>query len=74
MSYAGLLSFIYAEMEQSDPRLKAVREWLSANYSVRENPGMGAQGLYYYYHTMAKALSLSGIEEIEDKSGKKELA
>ena len=26
MSYAGLLSFIYAEMEQSDPRLKAVRE------------------------------------------------
>jgi len=25
---------------------------------------MGMQGLYYYYHTMAKALTLSGVDEI----------
>ena len=71
MSYAGLLSFIYAEMDDTDPRLKAVRKWLKENYSITENPGMGPQGLYYYYHTMAKALSLSGIEHILDKNGKK---
>ena len=71
MSYAGLLSFIYAEMDDTDPRLKAVRKWLKENYSIAENPGMGPQGLYYYYHTMAKALSLSGIEHILDKNGKK---
>jgi squalene-hopene/tetraprenyl-beta-curcumene cyclase len=71
MSYAGLLSFIYAEMDDTDPRLKAVRTWLKENYSIDENPGMGPQGLYYYYHTMAKALSLSGIEHILDKNGKK---
>ena len=71
MSYAGLLSFIYAEMDDKDPRLKAVRTWLKENYSIAENPGMGPQGLYYYYHTMAKALSLSGIEHILDKNGKK---
>jgi squalene-hopene/tetraprenyl-beta-curcumene cyclase len=71
MSYAGLLSFIYAEMKEDDPRLKAVRDWLKAHYTVEENPGMGQQGLYYYYHTMAKALTLSGIEEIKDASGKK---
>ena len=71
MSYAGLLSFIYAEMDDTDPRLKAVRTWLKENYSIAENPGMGPQGLYYYYHTMAKALSLSGIEHILDKNGKK---
>ena len=70
MSYAGLLSFIYAEMEQGDPRLKAVRTWLNQNYSISENPGMGQQGLYYYYHTMSKALSLSGIEKLVDKNGK----
>ena len=58
MSYAGLLSFIYAEMDKDDPRILAVREWLQAHYSIKENPGMGEQGLYYYYHTMAKALSL----------------
>lgn len=70
MSYAGLLSFIYAEMKADDPRLVAVREWLRAHYSIKENPGMGEQGLYYYYHTMSKALSLSGIELIKDAEGK----
>ena len=71
MSYAGLLSFIYAEMDSSDPRLQAVRKWLEENYDITENPGMGQQGLYYYYHTMAKALSLSGVETVLDKEGKK---
>ena len=71
MSYAGLLSFIYAEMKEDDPRLMAARDWLKAHYTVEENPGMGQQGLYYYYHTMSKALTLSGIEEIKDASGKK---
>ncbi|MBT5717788.1 MAG: cycloartenol synthase [Opitutae bacterium] len=71
MSYAGLLSFIYAEMDQGDSRLQAVREWLEKNYNIKENPGMGQQGLYYYYHTMAKALTLSGIEEIVDEKGNK---
>mgnify|MGYP007000227658 CR=1 len=59
----------YAEMDDKDPRLKAVRTWLKENYSIAENPGMGPQGLYYYYRTMAKALSLSGIEHILDKNG-----
>ena len=70
MSYAGLLSFIYAEMEANDPRVIAVREWLSKHYTIKENPGMGPQGLFYYYHTMAKALSLSGIRTIKDGDGK----
>ena len=70
MSYAGLLSFIYAEMNADDERVKAVRTWLSQNFSIKENPGMGPQGLYYYYHTMAKALSLSGTKKIQDANGK----
>ena len=70
MSYAGLLSFIYAEMDAKDPRVVAVREWLKKNYTIQENPGMGPQGLYYYYHTMSKALSLSGVTKIETKGGK----
>ena len=71
MGYAGLLAFIYAEIKPGDPRITAVREWLAANYSVTENPGMGAEGLYYYYHTMAKALQLAGIEEIKRPDGTK---
>ncbi len=61
MSYAGLLSMIYAKLSADDPRVTAVKEWLGKNYTLDENPGMGAQGLYYYYQTMAKALSAANI-------------
>lgn len=71
MSYAGLLSLIYAQMDQGDARIVAVKEWLKHNYSVDENPGMEAQGLFYYYHTMAKALSITGAVELELADGRK---
>jgi hypothetical protein len=70
ISYAGLLSFIYAGLDKNDPRVKAVIEWISANYSADENPGLGAQGLYYYYHTLSKALSIAQIDFIKTKDGK----
>ena len=71
ISYGGLLSYIYAQMKRDDPRVVAVFNWLKQNYTLDENPAMGAQGLYYYYHTMAKALSLFGIEELELADGRK---
>jgi squalene-hopene/tetraprenyl-beta-curcumene cyclase len=69
MSYAGLLSFIYAEMDASDPRVLAVHDWLNQNYQIDENPGMGKQGLFYYYHTMSKALTLAGVDQIQARGG-----
>ena len=69
ISYAGLLSYIYADLDKSDPRVQAVYEWLQKNYTLEENPGMGPQGLYYYFHTMAKALSAYGIDELPTKDG-----
>jgi squalene-hopene/tetraprenyl-beta-curcumene cyclase len=69
ISYAGLLSYIYADLDKSDPRVQAVCEWLQKNYTLEENPAMGPQGLYYYFHTMAKALSAYGIDEFSTKSG-----
>ena len=64
MSYAGLLSFIYADLDADDERVDAVMKWLGRNYTVEENPGLEAQGLYYYYHTMAKALSAAGVNQL----------
>lgn len=69
MSYAGLLSMIHANVDAEDPRIKAVMQWLQENYTLKENPGMGQQGLYYYYHTMAKALTTAGINELKLKDG-----
>lgn len=70
MSYAGLLSFIYADMKADDPRIVAVKEWLGRNYTVEENPNMGAQGLYYYLHTMAKGLAAANIDKLPLADGK----
>ncbi len=69
ISYAGMRSFIYAGLTPADPRMKAALEWLSENYTVEENPGQGAEGLYYYYHTMAKALATADIKTLKTKSG-----
>jgi len=70
ISYAGLLSYIYADLDRDDPRVKAVFNWLRQNYTLAENPGMGAQGLYYYYHTMAKALAAYKVDHLSLKEGK----
>lgn len=70
-SYNGLLSLIYAQVEKNDPRVKAVIDWLTRYYSIDENPGLEQAGLFYYYHTMAKALSIAGINTIALKDGKK---
>ena len=70
MSYAGLLSLVYAKLTADDPRVKGVLEWLGNNYTLEENPGLGAQGLYYYFHAMTKALAAAGIEKLPLGDGK----
>lgn len=69
MSYAGLLSFIYAKLSPSDPRVVAVKEWLGSNYTLDENPGLGTAGLYYYFQTMSKALNAGHIDKLTLKDG-----
>lgn len=69
ISYAGLLSLVYAQLEPDDPRIVAVKEWLGKNYTMEENPNMGAEGLYYYYHAMAKAMNAAGIDKLKLADG-----
>lgn len=69
MTYAGLKSMIYAGVSRDDPRVKAAYEWIQRHYSLDENPGMGTQGLFYYYHTFAKALATIGDGQIVDADG-----
>jgi squalene-hopene/tetraprenyl-beta-curcumene cyclase len=70
MTYAGLKSMIYAGVSRDDPRVKAAYKWIQDHYTLEENPGMGAQGLYYYYHTFAKALATVGDSELIAADGK----
>jgi len=71
MTYSGLKSMIYAGLTKDDPRVKAASRWIRKNYGVASNPGMGDAGLFYYYHTFAKALDAMGLDEIEDAKGVK---
>ena len=79
MTYAGLKSMIYAGLTPEDQRVKAALEWVTKHYSVTENPGLGQQGLYYYFHVFSKTLGTLNRDTLEDGTGqshdwRKELA
>lgn len=69
MTYAGLKSMIYAGVGPDDPRVAAALEWIQKHYDLDNNPGMGDAGLFYYYHTFAKALDAVGQETFVDAQG-----
>lgn len=69
MTYTGLRSMIYAGVGADDPRVKAATQWIRKNYTLTENPGMGDGGLYYYYHTFAKALTAAKTANFVDAHG-----
>jgi squalene-hopene/tetraprenyl-beta-curcumene cyclase len=69
MTYGGLKSFLYAGVTKSDARVKAAVNWIGRHYTLEENPGMGQAGLYYYYHTFAKAMDALGDNYFKDAKG-----
>lgn len=69
MTYAGLKSMIHARLDKDDPRVLAAYEWACRHWSVTENPGLGQQGLYYYYLTMTRALDAYGEDVLVDGEG-----
>ena len=71
MTYAGLKSMIHAGVSMDDPRVKAAVKWIEMHYDLQSNPGMGPAGLYYYYHTFAKALDAMGYDVFVDRHGKR---
>ena len=74
MTYAAVLSMCSAKLDRGDPRVRQSLEYLTRYWSVDENPGMGNQGLYYFYDIMARALSAARVEKVGDHDWKKELS
>lgn len=69
MTYAGLKSLIYAGLNRDDERVKAATEWIRRSYTLSENPGVGQQGLFYYFHTFARTMEVLGEPRFTDASG-----
>jgi squalene-hopene/tetraprenyl-beta-curcumene cyclase len=79
MTYAGLLALIYADVDRDDPRIRSAFDWSSKNWTLEENPGMGPQGLFFFYNIISRSLSAYGAELIQKPDGtyinwRKELA
>lgn len=59
MSYAGIKSFLFLELQPGDPRVQAAIRWATKHYTVDENPGMGATGWYYYVDVFSRAWAMA---------------
>lgn len=68
-TYAGLMSYAWANLKKNDRRVQNALKWISANYTVDENPGIGTKALYYYYMVFAKALQAMGDPVVVDAKG-----
>lgn len=70
MSYGAVLSMCSANLTKGDPRVRLSLEYCSKYWNVNENPGMGSQGLYYYYDILARALSAAAVEKLVAPDGR----
>lgn len=64
ITYSGLEAMIFAQVSRDDPRIVSAVDYARRHWTVDENPGMGQQGVYYYYTIMARSLSLLGVNEL----------
>jgi squalene-hopene/tetraprenyl-beta-curcumene cyclase len=74
MTYALVKCLLFSGAKPDDPRVVSAVAWLSRNFALDRNPGFetapdpakaGAQGYFYYFRTMARALA-----EMEKAAGK----
>ncbi len=70
-TYAGLLSYSWANMQKNDRRVQDAFKWIGQHYTLDENPGIGQKAVYYYYMVVAKALQAMGEPIIVDAKGGK---
>src|SRR5579883_2135218 len=66
MTYAGLLSYSYSNLQKTDNRVSDAYNWIRTHYTVDENPGLGKTTLYYYYMVFAKGLRVIGEPVVTD--------
>ncbi len=69
MTYAGMLSMIYANLDRSDPRVKSAADWAVHRWTLDENPGTGQEGIFYYYNVLSKGLAAYGQDQFIRENG-----
>ncbi|MBM4148490.1 MAG: terpene cyclase/mutase family protein [Lentisphaerae bacterium] len=64
MTYAGLLALVYANVTRDDVRVRSAFDWATKHWSLEENPGMGQEGLYFFYFVLGRGLAAYGQDLI----------
>jgi squalene-hopene/tetraprenyl-beta-curcumene cyclase len=66
MTGAGIWGLLLSGANMSDSRFVAAFNWVSNNYGWNGNPGFGdpTYGQFYYYLSMAKALTMTGLKNV----------
>lgn len=70
--FAGLLSYLYLDVNLSDPRVVWTLDWLNRNYTLKQNPGIGPEEVYLYYLAMAKAWTALKILYVPPENASKQ--
>ena len=70
-TYAGIMSYSWANVKKSDDRVQSALKWIRENYTLDENPGIGQKAVYYYYMVFAKALQAVGEDTLVDARGQR---
>jgi squalene-hopene/tetraprenyl-beta-curcumene cyclase len=73
MSLAGIMALLFSDIPRSDVRIQEAYKWLQRNYTLEQNPGLGQQGIYFYYYIMAKSLKIYGGDTLIIKGKEKVL-
>jgi squalene-hopene/tetraprenyl-beta-curcumene cyclase len=69
MTYAGMLALIYSHVDRDDPRVRSAFDWACKHWTLEENPGMGAQGLFFFYNVISRSLSAYGADMVKQQNG-----
>ena len=62
ITYAGLMALVYANVSREDVRVRSAFDWAGRHWSLEENPGMGAQGLFFFYSVITRSLTAYGAD------------
>lgn len=77
MSYAGLLSYIYADVDRDDPRVQATIDWAVNHWSLdtatrdpaKRGSDAAREGLYYMLNVISKGLAAYGQDVFKPGEG-----
>ncbi|MDA0577518.1 MAG: terpene cyclase/mutase family protein [Verrucomicrobia bacterium] len=69
ITYAGLLALVFADVSREDVRVRSALKWAERHWTLEENPGLGQDGLFFFFHTMSRALDATGIDLVTRTDG-----